>query len=190
MHVSAYVSTNKAIKVLWFDILVIFCLDTMEFSKLIVIISILPLQLSTSLIIKATTTSSAATTTSKSTDAWGTWTGWSHCSVTCGTGIRIKTKYCMGDNCEGFDQVAKPCRYKTKCETGPTSSWHQWADWSSCSATCGLGLRTRTRSCNSHHCKGYSQVVKSKCMISECATIVLPPALNIWISFPPYEPTQ
>ena len=49
----------------------------------------------------------------------GTWTDFSDfsaCSVSCGEGVRVKTRQCVGGRCEGESQITKNC--KRKCPLG------------------------------------------------------------------------
>ncbi|XP_052812234.1 hemicentin-1-like [Mya arenaria] len=79
---------------------------------------------------------------------WARWSGWSSCSVTCDTGLSKRTRSCtnpipdrFGDNCFGDSQDYRVCM-DTSC-----SSWTSWNAWGDCSVTCGLGERTRNRTC-------------------------------------------
>ncbi|XP_039259105.2 A disintegrin and metalloproteinase with thrombospondin motifs gon-1-like isoform X1 [Styela clava] len=78
---------------------------------------------------------------------WGEYTPWSVCSVTCGTGVVMRTRLCVrgstGDDCIGDPQEIQSCE-KEMCETG---EWGPWQQWSICSATCGGGERNRFRVC-------------------------------------------
>jgi hypothetical protein len=48
---------------------------------------------------------------------WGCWTDWSGCSVTCGQGVRRRTRHClsisnhgsMSSGCEGPAEGEEPC---------------------------------------------------------------------------------
>ncbi|XP_057298171.1 SCO-spondin-like isoform X3 [Hydractinia symbiolongicarpus] len=82
---------------------------------------------------------------------WGSWVA-GVCSTTCGNGIRGRTRQCNnpapangGNTCDGSrtDQIA--------CNEGLCPVHGNWGSWtaSSCSATCGSGMRSRTRVCNS-----------------------------------------
>ena len=75
------------------------------------------------------------------------WSDYNECSVTCGDGIRTRTRECLNGSpgspgCQiGDEYEQKPCS-KAKC-----IYWSPWSDYSDCSITCGSGIKTRTREC-------------------------------------------
>ncbi|XP_062599842.1 coadhesin-like, partial [Saccostrea cucullata] len=82
---------------------------------------------------------------------WTDWTGWSPCSVTCGTGVNNRTRACTqpvpmygGLNCTGANTDTQPCN-KSDCPID--GGWSVWTGWSPCSVTCGTGVNNRTRAC-------------------------------------------
>ncbi|XP_013387914.1 SCO-spondin [Lingula anatina] len=81
------------------------------------------------------------------TDAgFGPWTEWSCCSATCGDGKSVRTRECLGSECDG------PCFEVRNCNDGPCpvdGGWSEWTDWMCCSKTCGGGETVRQRFCNS-----------------------------------------
>lgn len=119
---------------------------------------------------------------------------WSTCSVTCGKGLRMRTRsYLMPDKAAMFkcnrqlvskemcvasipecsneddteDSGLLPVANNAFCETS------EWSAWSECSATCGPGLRMRTRQFANRkarkRCPHVSLVEKEKCMRPACA---------------------
>ncbi|XP_052282757.1 coadhesin-like isoform X1 [Dreissena polymorpha] len=80
---------------------------------------------------------------------WSAWNEWGSCSVTCGVGLRRRDRVCDnpwpssdGNHCFG-DNINYEICSKPVCAT-----WTDWGSWSSCSNTCGYGLKERYRNCS------------------------------------------
>ena len=83
---------------------------------------------------------------------WLPWGAWSPCSGTCGKGHRSRSRGCYPPKNGGKDcppQGDKDYHEREDCNGEPCRDpqWLQWAAWSKCTASCGLGTRTRERSC-------------------------------------------
>ncbi|XP_043799619.1 spondin-1 isoform X2 [Apis laboriosa] len=83
------------------------------------------------------------------------WGHWSECSSTCGVGMKLRTrrfKDRMGrKRCPHVSLVEKvkcmepPCPSGLEEQIDPTCKVTDWSDWSPCSASCGKGVKLRTR---------------------------------------------
>ncbi|KAL4635075.1 hemicentin-1 [Arapaima gigas] len=85
--------------------------------------------------------------------SWSEWTAWEECSNTCGQGNRTRVRTCSnppaqhgGRPCEGKAVEAVVCSIRPCPVAG---NWGAWLPWSPCSETCGKGMQTRIRLCNS-----------------------------------------
>ena len=83
---------------------------------------------------------------------WSMWMSWSHCSHSCNGGLRQRQRTCDnpdpqrgGKFCGGIADEKERCG-STTCPVD--GAWSAWAMWSHCSATCGRGVKTRSRDCS------------------------------------------
>ena len=108
---------------------------------------------------------------------WGSFDEWSSCSKTCGGGemSRSRSEVVLaidgGRKCKGEAVETKSCNTNA-CPVD--CQWSNYGDWSSCSTTCGEGLKVRNRfelvsaSNGGEKCKG--EAVESKlCNKSPCS---------------------
>ncbi|XP_021373389.1 SCO-spondin-like [Mizuhopecten yessoensis] len=83
---------------------------------------------------------------------WSKWLAWSHCTVTCERGYRLRYRKCdnpppqFGGTCFGKSRQFRKCDLGT-CK-GPQLDYGHWAKWASCSKQCGVGVRLRSRNCH------------------------------------------
>lgn len=110
-----------------------------------------------------------------STASWALWAPWGKCSSTCGKGIRTRYRPCTAGDIDdpgcGFkgSYQDKECLIRV-CRP----EWQVWEQWTSCSATCGPGVKSRIRYCNSEKklgqpgCKIENRGETVACINGEC----------------------
>lgn len=82
---------------------------------------------------------------------WSCWTEWSECSVSCGVGVRTRTRECLGpESCSGPRLVRETCETPS-CES--LIGWDTWSQWTPCD---GDRQQHRKRTCL-HHGPGMCQ---------------------------------
>jgi len=119
---------------------------------------------------------------------WGSWSGYSSCSKTCGRGTQTRTRYCDnprpsngGSDCSGRSREDRECNVQ-RCPVD--GRWGSWSGYSSCSKTCGRGTQTRTRYCNNpkpsnggFDCSGRSKENR-ECNAQRCPAATPPPCVT------------
>ena len=78
------------------------------------------------------------------------WSDWSKCSLSCGVGIRVKSRKISInnrkiENCENVEFEDVESCHVMACPLD--NKWLSWSAWSSCNQPCDGGSRTRTRDC-------------------------------------------
>lgn len=82
---------------------------------------------------------------------WTEWTDWSACTVSCGGGIKVKTRECTLPQVLGIERLKLLCPGESSetasCSEEACPKPTQWSEWSPCSKSCGGGTRTKVREC-------------------------------------------
>ena len=82
---------------------------------------------------------------------------------------------CPGTNIQFRKCPLRPCSSKDSVVSRPSRGlrhdmkgiWSEWTEWSTCSKSCGTGLKVRNRKCLEGACRGFSEVPK-KCKKKVC----------------------
>ncbi|KAM4544149.1 SCO-spondin [Fundulus diaphanus] len=117
---------------------------------------------------------------------WSAWTPWSQCSVSCGAGLQSRYRFCSspqqsgsGLPCLGHHREDQVCII-TPCDLD--GGWSQWSDWTECTKSCGGGIQSRRRHCDSptpegdgNYCEGLGTEVRAcntdHCPVPPCSKV-------------------
>uniref|UniRef100_A0A667YJF4 SCO-spondin n=1 Tax=Myripristis murdjan TaxID=586833 RepID=A0A667YJF4_9TELE len=117
---------------------------------------------------------------------WSLWTPWGQCSVSCGAGLQSRYRFCSSPQRSGSGlPCLGPHREDQVCITAPCDrdgGWGQWSNWTDCSKSCGGGVRSRRRECDSpspegegNYCEGLGTEVKAcntdHCPVAPCSQV-------------------
>nr|XP_018669341.1 SCO-spondin-like [Ciona intestinalis] len=110
--------------------------------------------------------------------SWGVWAAWGPCDANCGAGERMRSRPCLNGNIGDVGCEASGANATEPCNTDDCPTWSVWSGWSTCTAQCGGGTRTATRTCNtmgtSNPCSG-SAAKSESCSTLQC------PTWNQWV---------
>ncbi|XP_074841635.1 SCO-spondin-like [Carettochelys insculpta] len=117
---------------------------------------------------------------------WSEWTPWGECAASCGLGLQSRFRFCTapppsgtGLPCLGLAREEQPCHLQPCARSG---AWGQWSPWTRCTKSCGAGLRSRARACDSpaplgpgDYCEGPPAQVEAchagQCPAPDCAAV-------------------
>ncbi|XP_050542210.1 A disintegrin and metalloproteinase with thrombospondin motifs 20-like isoform X1 [Daktulosphaira vitifoliae] len=104
---------------------------------------------------------------------------WSTCSKSCGTGVQYREAFCVNNNGDLKEEISCNADEKIISRSCNTEKCPEWSmgDWSSCSATCGEGLKERSVWCTDNtkvlppaYCDTNTQPVQKE----PCKTTICP----------------
>ncbi len=106
---------------------------------------------------------------------WSAWSAWSACTASCGGGTQSQTRTCTnpapangGANCVGLASQSQACNTQGCPVDG---GWSAWSGWTACSAACGGGSQSQSRTCtNPAPANGGAGCVGSFSMTQVCNT--------------------
>ena len=81
---------------------------------------------------------------------WGPWDDWTSCSAECGGGRKSRSRPVAtpesdgGKPCKGNGTQWEYCNTQA-CDLAVDCKWEPWGEWSTCSKTCGWGVRSISR---------------------------------------------
>jgi len=95
------------------------------------------------------------------TDTWSAWSGFSGCSVSCGTGTRTSYRNCTrATGSSGGDATCNGSSINvTTCNAGPCpadGAWTDFSEYSTCSSICSPGLQASRRNCINQTSGGFT----------------------------------
>ncbi|XP_063436524.1 coadhesin-like [Mytilus trossulus] len=112
---------------------------------------------------------------------WESWQNWTPCSASCDSGFKTRKRLCNNPVPSSSDSYCNGESFEVlKCNTARCrvdGKWGSWNIWSVCDATCGGGVKKRTRNCNNpcpsaggSSCSGMAEetlfCAKSKCPVN------------------------
>ncbi|KAF3703311.1 SCO-spondin Precursor [Channa argus] len=119
-------------------------------------------------------------------DQWSMWTPWSHCSMSCGAGFQSRYRFCSTPQRYGSGlPCLGPHREDQVCISAPCDrdgGWSQWSNWTKCTKSCGGGVQSRRRECDSpspegegNYCEGLGTEViacnTNHCPVPPCSQV-------------------
>uniref|UniRef100_F6RWB6 META2 n=2 Tax=Ciona intestinalis TaxID=7719 RepID=F6RWB6_CIOIN len=80
---------------------------------------------------------------------FGNWGGFGSCSVTCGGGTQTRTRPCLPEGSTCSDDAQGGASQSRLCNQIACPTYSAWSQWGDCNVQCGVGEKTRTRTCTS-----------------------------------------
>ncbi|KAJ8010539.1 hypothetical protein DPEC_G00076130 [Dallia pectoralis] len=117
---------------------------------------------------------------------WSPWTPWGQCSLRCGPGLQSRYRFCSspersgsGLPCIGADRQDQLCMTASCDRNG---GWGVWSNWTDCTKSCGGGVQSRRRECDSpspdgdgDYCEGLGTEVRAcstnHCPVAPCSLV-------------------